>query len=63
MARLAVVALAVAIWLIPPPAGLAVEAWRMFAVFIAAIASVVTGAFPILTASVFAGPSPYFPVC
>ena len=54
MARFAVVALAVAIWLIPPPAGLAVDAWRMFAIFIAAIASVIIGAFPILTASVFA---------
>lgn len=54
MARLAMVGLAVAIWLIPPPAGLTIEAWRLFAIFIAAIASVVIGAFPILTASVFA---------
>ena len=29
-------------------------AWRLFAIFIAAIASVIAGALPILTASVFA---------
>jgi len=52
--RLAVVALGVAIWIIPPPEGLTIPAWRLFAIFIAAIASVITGAWPILTASVFA---------
>ena len=52
--RLAALALAVAIWFIPPPEGLTVDAWRLFAIFFATIASVVIGAFPILTASVFA---------
>jgi DASS family divalent anion:Na+ symporter len=52
--RLAVVALGVAIWIIPPPEGLTIPAWRLFAIFIAAIASVIVGALPILTASVFA---------
>jgi DASS family divalent anion:Na+ symporter len=54
MRRLAALALAVAIWLAPPPEGLTVEAWRLFAIFLAAIASVIIGAFPILTASVLA---------
>jgi DASS family divalent anion:Na+ symporter len=54
LARLAVVALAAAIWFVPPPEGLTVQAWRLFAFFLAAIVSVIVGAFPILTASVFA---------
>ena len=36
----------------PPPAGLSVAAWRLFAIFAAEIVSVVLNAFPILTASV-----------
>jgi DASS family divalent anion:Na+ symporter len=54
IARLVVLAMAVAIWFYPPPEGLTIDAWRLFAIFFAAIASVVIGAFPILTASVFA---------
>ena len=54
MARLATVALALVIWFVPPPEGLTVPAWRLFALFLAAIFSVIVGAFPILTASVFA---------
>ena len=54
IARLAVLALALAIWFVPPPEGLTLPAWRLFAIFIAAIVSVIIGAFPILTASVFA---------
>ena len=53
-ARLATVALAVVIWLVPPPEGLTVPAWHLFALFVAAIFSVIVGALPILTASVFA---------
>jgi len=53
-ARLATVALVVVIWLVPPPEGLTVPAWHLFALFVAAIFSVIVGAFPILTASVFA---------
>jgi divalent anion:Na+ symporter, DASS family len=41
-------------WFVPPPDGLAVPAWRLFAIFAAAIFSVVVNAFPILTASVLA---------
>jgi DASS family divalent anion:Na+ symporter len=48
------VALALAIWFVPPPEGLTVPAWRLFAVFAAAIFSVIVGAFPIFTASVLA---------
>ena len=52
--RLASMALALVIWFIPAPGGLAPAAWHLFALFAAAIASVVIGAFPILTASVIA---------
>jgi DASS family divalent anion:Na+ symporter len=48
------VALALVIWFPPPPEGLTVPAWRLFAVFAAAIFSVIVGAFPIFTASVLA---------
>jgi DASS family divalent anion:Na+ symporter len=53
-ARLATVALAVVIWTVPPPEGLTVPAWRLFALFASAIFAVIIGAFPILTASVLA---------
>jgi len=52
--RTAIVAVAVGMWFVPLPAGLSVAAWRLFAIFAAAIASVVLNAFPILTASVLA---------
>jgi divalent anion:Na+ symporter, DASS family len=42
------------LWLWPPPEGLTLQAWRLFAVFVAAIVAVVIDALPILTASVFA---------
>ncbi|MCX6550182.1 MAG: DASS family sodium-coupled anion symporter [Acidobacteria bacterium] len=47
-------AVALLIWFTPPPEGLTVPAWRLFAVFAAAIFSVIVGAFPIFTASVLA---------
>jgi DASS family divalent anion:Na+ symporter len=47
-------AVALAIWFIPPPGGLTAQAWHLFAIFAATILSVVIGAFPILTASVLA---------
>lgn len=53
-ARLASVGVAAAIWLAPVPEGLNAPAWRLFAIFAAAILSVVIGAFSILTASVLA---------
>lgn len=49
-----VLAIAVGLWLTPVPAGLTAEPWRLFALFAAAIASVVAGVLPILTASVLA---------
>jgi DASS family divalent anion:Na+ symporter len=52
--RVALVALAVALWFVAPPDGLTRDAWRLFIVFAAAIVSVVVNTFPILTASVFA---------
>ena len=48
------VAVALVIWFVAPPEGLTVPAWRLFAVFAAAIFSVIVGAFPIFTASVLA---------
>ncbi|HSB36843.1 MAG TPA: DASS family sodium-coupled anion symporter [Thermoanaerobaculia bacterium] len=54
LARGAVLALGVAIWFWPVPEGLTVPAWHLFAIFAATIASVIVGAFPILTASVLA---------
>jgi DASS family divalent anion:Na+ symporter len=51
----AVVGLGAALWLWPVPHGLAPPAWHLFAIFATAIAAVVAGALPILTASVLAG--------
>jgi DASS family divalent anion:Na+ symporter len=47
-------AIAIGIWFTPVPAGLTAQAWHLFAIFIAAIASVLIGAFPILTDSMIA---------
>lgn len=47
-------ALALGIWFAPVPAGLTAPAWHLFAVFAAAIASVLINAFPLLTASMLA---------
>ncbi len=47
-------ALAFGIWLAPVPAGLTAPAWHLFAVFAAAIAAVLVGAFPLLTATMLA---------
>jgi DASS family divalent anion:Na+ symporter len=46
--------IALGIWFCPVPAGLTAPAWHLFAVFAAAIASVLIGAFPLLTASMLA---------
>jgi DASS family divalent anion:Na+ symporter len=54
LARVAVLALGAAIWFWPVPQGLTAQAWHLFAIFAATIASVIVGAFPILTASVLA---------
>jgi divalent anion:Na+ symporter, DASS family len=47
-------AIAIGIWFTPVPAGLTREAWHLFAVFAAAIFSVIVNAFPLLTASLLA---------
>ncbi len=47
-------ALALGIWFAPVPAGLTAPAWHLFAVFVAAIASVLVGAFPLLTSTMLA---------
>jgi DASS family divalent anion:Na+ symporter len=52
-ARVATAALALGIWFTPLPRARP-QAWRLFAIFVAAIFSVVVNAFPILTSSVLA---------
>jgi DASS family divalent anion:Na+ symporter len=52
--RLLPFAIATGIWFAPVPAGLTAQAWHLFAVFVAAIASVLVGAFPLLTAAMIA---------
>jgi divalent anion:Na+ symporter, DASS family len=52
--RAAPFAIAIGIWFAPVPAGLTAPAWHLFAVFIAAIACVLLGSFPLLTASMVA---------
>ena len=47
-------AIAIGIWFAPVPAGLTAPAWHLFAVFVAAIACVLLGSFPLLTASMIA---------
>ena len=47
-------ALALGIWFTPVPDGLTAPAWHLFAVFVAAIASVLVGAFPLLTSTMLA---------
>ena len=47
-------AIAVGIWLVPVPAGLTAPAWHLFAIFVAAIAAVLVGAFPLLTSTMIA---------
>ena len=46
--------LAATIWFSPVPQGLTEPAWRLFAVFVSAIASVLVGAFPLLTCTMLA---------
>jgi DASS family divalent anion:Na+ symporter len=52
LARAAVLLIALATWFVPPPEGLTVQAWRLFAIFASAILAVVVNAVPILTGSV-----------
>src|SRR4029434_10504225 len=52
--RAAPFVIAIAIWFSPIPPGLTPNAWHLFAVFTAAIACVLIGSFPLLTASMVA---------
>jgi DASS family divalent anion:Na+ symporter len=52
--RAAPFAIAIGIWFAPVPAGLTAQAWHLFAVFVAAIASVLLNAYPLLTAAMIA---------
>ena len=52
--RAAPFAIAIGIWFTPVPAGLTPQAWHLFAVFVAAIACVLIGSFPLLTAAMIA---------
>lgn len=52
--RAAPFAIAIGIWFWPIPAGLTAHAWHLFAVFVAAIACVLLGSFPLLTAAMIA---------
>jgi DASS family divalent anion:Na+ symporter len=54
VAQAATAVVFVVLWWWTPPEGLTPQAWRLFAIFVGAIGSVVAGALPILTASVFA---------
>ena len=47
-------ALALGIWFAPVPAGLTAPAWHLFAIFAGAIASVLVGAYPLLTSTMLA---------
>ncbi len=54
IARAVTLLVVAGIWIAPVPEGLTLPAWRLFAIFIGAIFSVIVGAFPILTASILA---------
>ena len=47
--------LGIGLWLVPVPEGLTSPAWHLFALFSAAISSVVVGAFPLLHSALLAG--------
>ena len=54
LGRIATVVVGMALWWAPPPTGLSLQAWRLFAIFATTIFSVIVNALPILTASVLA---------
>lgn len=47
-------AIALGIWFAPVPGGLTAQAWHLFALFFASIASVLVGAFPLVTSTMLA---------
>jgi DASS family divalent anion:Na+ symporter len=54
LGQIATIVLVAAVWWTSPPEGVVLQAWRLFGIFAGAISAVVTGAVPILTASVLA---------
>lgn len=54
LSRAAAFALALGLWFTPIPSGLTSQAWHLFAIFAAAIFSVIVAAFPLLTAAMLA---------
>src|SRR5436190_16817799 len=54
LALIAMMVMVAVLWWTPPPEGLSLQAWRLFAIFAGAIVSVVADALPILTTSVLA---------
>jgi divalent anion:Na+ symporter, DASS family len=54
VAQVVTMVLVAVLWLWPPPEGLTLQAWRLFAIFSAAIFAVIVNALPILTVSLFA---------
>src|SRR5206468_1211432 len=54
LGRPATFALALGLWFTPIPSGLTSQAWHLFAIFAAAIFSVIVAAFPLLTAAMLA---------
>jgi divalent anion:Na+ symporter, DASS family len=52
--RAAPFVLAIGIWFTPVPEGLTAPAWHLFAIFVASIAAVLLGAFPLLTSTMLA---------
>ena len=52
--QLAVACFGLALWFMPTPEGLKVEAWHLFSIFISAILAVMLNALPIFTASIIA---------
>jgi len=52
--RAAPFVLAIGIWFTPVPEGLTAPAWHLFALFVASIAAVLLGAFPLLTSTMLA---------
>ena len=51
---LVAIAIGIAIWLIPTPAGVSAEGWRMLAIFVATIAAIIGKAMPIGALSIVA---------
>jgi divalent anion:Na+ symporter, DASS family len=54
LGRVVTFALALGLWFTPIPSGLTSQAWHLFAIFAAAIFSVIVAAFPLLTAAMLA---------